>query len=74
MKEVISDNYSIWIGADSLSKLDVSEYSKVAILVDENTKRDCLNKLSKVDNSIINFFKFVPEWFSIIVNRVIVLR
>ena len=53
MKEVISDNYSIWIGADSLSKLDVSEYSKVAILVDENTKRDCLNKLSKVDNSII---------------------
>ena len=53
MKEVISDNYSIWIGADSLSKLDVSEYSKVAILVDENTKRDCLNKLSKADNSII---------------------
>ena len=53
MKEVISDNYSIWIGADSLSKLDLSEYSKVAILVDENTKRDCLNKLSKADNSII---------------------
>ena len=53
MKEVISDNYSIWIGADSLSKLDVSEYSKVAILVDENTKRDCLNKLSKADNYII---------------------
>jgi len=53
VKEVISDNYSIWIGADSLSKLDVSEYSKVAILVDENTKRDCLNKLSKADNSII---------------------
>ena len=33
--------------------MDVSEYSKVAILVDENTKRDCLNKLSKADNSII---------------------
>ncbi len=53
MKEVISDNYSIWIGADSLSKLDVSEYSRVAILVDENTKRDCLNKLPKADNAII---------------------
>ena len=53
MKEVISDNYSIWIGADSLSKWDVSEYSRVAILVDENTKRDCLNKLPKADNSII---------------------
>ena len=51
MKEVISNNYSIWIGTDSLSKLDVSEYSEVAILVDENTRRDCLNKLPKTDNS-----------------------
>ena len=51
MKEVISNNYSIWIGTDSLSKLDVSEYSEVAILVDENTRRYCLNKLPKTDNS-----------------------
>jgi len=51
VKEVISNNYSIWIGTDSLSKLDVSEYSEVAILVDENTRRDCLNKLPKTDNS-----------------------
>ena len=51
MKEVISNNYSIWIGTDSLSKLDVSEYSEVAILVDENTRRNCLNKLPKTDNS-----------------------
>ena len=53
MKEVISNNYSIWIGTDSLSKLDVSEYSEVAILVDENTRRDCLNKLPKIYNSKI---------------------
>ena len=51
MKEVISNNYSIWIGTDSLFRLDVSEYSEVAILVDENTRRDCLNKLPKTDNS-----------------------
>lgn len=53
MKEIKSDNYSVWIGENSLSTLDVSAYSKVAILVDENTKRDCLNKLPKFDNSII---------------------
>ena len=53
MKEIISDNYSIWIGDNSLSKLDVSAYSKVAILVDENTKRDCLPKLPKLDKSLI---------------------
>jgi len=51
VKEVISNNYSIWIGTDSLFKLDVSEYSEVAILVDENTRRNCLNKLPKTDNS-----------------------
>ncbi len=53
MKEIVSDNYSAWIGGDSLSKLDVSNYSKVGILVDENTKRDCLHKLPKIENSII---------------------
>ena len=53
MKEIISDNYSILIGENSLSRLAISSYSKVAILVDENTKKDCLNKLSKFDNSII---------------------
>ena len=53
MKEIISDNYSVWIGDNSLSKLDVNAYSKVAILVDENTKRDCLSKLPNFENSII---------------------
>ena len=53
MKEIKSDNYSIWLGENSLSKLDISGYSKVAILVDENTKRDCLAKLPQLENSII---------------------
>ena len=53
MKEVKADNYSIWIGEKSLSKLDISKYSKVAILVDENTKRECFSLLPKISNSII---------------------
>ena len=53
MKEIKSDNYSIWLGENSLSKLDISGYSKVAILVDENTKRNCLPKLPQLENSII---------------------
>lgn len=53
MKEIVSSDYAIWIGKNSLSKLAVSSYSKVAILVDENTKRDCLNKLPAIENSIV---------------------
>ncbi len=53
MKEIIASDYSIWIGENSLSKLNISSYSKVAILVDENTKKDCLHKLPKIDNSIL---------------------
>lgn len=53
MKEIKADNYSIWVGEKSLSKLDVSCYSKVAILVDENTKRECFSLLPKISNSII---------------------
>ena len=53
MREIVSSNYSIWVGKESLSKLNIKPYSKVAILVDENTKRDCLNKLSKINKTII---------------------
>lgn len=53
MKEILSSNYSIWIGKDSLSKLNVKSYSKVAILVDENTKKNCLYKLPKIEQPII---------------------
>ena len=53
MKKIATSNYSIWIGEKALSKLNVITYSKVAILVDKNTKRDCLSKLPKIENSII---------------------
>ena len=53
MKEIKSDNYSVWIGENSLSKLDVSEYSKIGILVDENTKEFCLPLLSEIKESVI---------------------
>jgi len=53
VKEIKSIDYSIWIGENSLSKLDISDYSKVAVLVDENTKKDCLNLLPILNDSII---------------------
>ena len=53
MKEIKAINYSIWIGKNSFSKLDISIYSQVAILVDENTKRDCLSKLPQIENALI---------------------
>ena len=65
MKEIKSDNYSVWIGENSLSRLDVSNYSKVGILVDENTKRDCLPKLSQLENSIIIDIKSGEEYKNI---------
>ena len=42
MKEIKSEKHSIWIGNGSLKKLDISNYSNVAILVDKNTKKYCL--------------------------------
>ena len=53
MKEIKAIDYSIWIGKNSFSKLDISNYSQVAILVDENTKRDCLSKLPQIENALI---------------------
>tara|TARA_B100001741_G_scaffold278669_1_gene250810 strand:- start:5594 stop:6583 length:990 start_codon:yes stop_codon:yes gene_type:complete len=53
VKEIKSNDYSIWMGNNSLSKLEVSSYSKIAILLDENIKRDCLDKLPKIENSLI---------------------
>ena len=53
MKKIKSADCSIWIGENSLSKLDISGYSKVAILVDNNTKKDCLPKIPQLDSSII---------------------
>jgi len=53
VKEIKADNYSVWIGENSISKLDVSQYSKIGILVDENTKEFCLPLLSEIKKSVI---------------------
>jgi 3-dehydroquinate synthase len=65
MKEIKAIDYSIWIGENSLSKLDISTYSKVAILVDENTKRDCLFKLPQIENALIIEIKSGEEYKNI---------
>ena len=52
MKEIISSNHSILIGKESLLHIDTSKYSNVAILVDENSKKFCLDRLPKIKNSI----------------------
>jgi 3-dehydroquinate synthase len=65
VKEIKAIDYSIWIGENALSKLDISTYSKVAILVDENTKRDCLHKLPKIENALIIEIKSGEEYKNI---------
>tara|TARA_B100000963_G_scaffold40097_2_gene29821 strand:+ start:1633 stop:2622 length:990 start_codon:yes stop_codon:yes gene_type:complete len=53
MEEIRSNDYSIWLVEDLESKLNLKKYSKVAILVDENTKKHCLTLIPKFDSSII---------------------
>ena len=65
MKEIKAIDYSIWIGGNSLSKLDISTYSKVAILVDQNTMRDCLFKLPQIENALIIEIKSGEEYKNI---------
>ena len=65
MKEIKADDYFIWIGENSIAKLDISNYSKVGILVDENTKRDCLHKLPRIESSIIIEIKSGEEYKNI---------
>lgn len=65
MKEIKAIDYSIWIGKNSFSKLDISNYSQVAILVDENTKRDCLSKLPQIENALIIEIKSGEEYKNI---------
>ena len=50
MKEVKANDYSIFIGKDSLRAYDFSSYNQLAILVDENTKRHCLPVFLKATN------------------------
>jgi len=65
VKEIKSSDYSVWIGDHSFSKLNISAYSKIAILVDENTKRDCFPKLQKLENSIVIEIKSGEEYKNI---------
>jgi len=50
MKIISSDKYNIYIGSDAVHELNnflsAGKYSSVFILVDENTKKHCLRKLS----------------------------
>ncbi len=50
MKEVKASDYSIFIGQESLQAYDFNSYKQLAILVDENTKRDCLPIFLKATN------------------------
>ncbi len=50
MKEVKANDYSIFIGKESLQAYDFNSYNQLAILVDENTKRDCLPIFLKATN------------------------
>ncbi len=50
MKEVKAKDYSIFIGKESLQAYDFNSYNQLAILVDENTKRDCLPIFLKASN------------------------
>ena len=53
MKEIKADNYSIWVGEAALSKIDISSYSKIAILVDKNVSKLCLKLLPEINNNLI---------------------
>ena len=57
MKEIIANNYSVWIGYDCFSKFNYKDYLKIAILVDENTEKNCLpillKEIPKIKDSII---------------------
>ena len=50
MKEVKANDYSIFIGKESLQAYDFNSYNQLAILVDENTKKDCLPVFLKATN------------------------
>lgn len=43
MTIINNEAYSIFVGRDSLKAIDLNTYSSVAILVDENTKANCLS-------------------------------
>jgi len=57
MKIIRSDNYDVYIGDKSLVHFNFLDYSTLAILIDENTKKHCLPlllaQLPSLSNSLI---------------------
>lgn len=56
MKIVHSQTYDVLIGEDCLQNIKLTQYSAVAILVDENTKKYCLDIFlshTQIDNPLI---------------------
>ena len=47
-----ANNYPIVIGENSLSEFNLQDYSQIAILVDDNTKRDCLSILLSKNSAL----------------------
>ena len=47
-----ANNYPIVIGENSLSEFNFQDYSQIAILVDDNTKRDCLSILLSKNSAL----------------------
>ena len=56
MKTITCENYEVIIGKNSIKSFNYTCYSKIAILVDENTKRNCLAKFLQEVNFSKNYF------------------
>lgn len=52
MRILAANNYTIKIGEESISSFNFSEYSQVSVLVDENTKKNCLPILLKKNKTL----------------------
>ena len=56
MKTITCENYEVIIGKNSIKSFNYNCYSKIAVLVDENTKRNCLAKFLQEVNFSKNYF------------------
>ena len=56
MKTITCESYEVIIGKNSIKSFNYSCYSKIAILVDKNTKRNCLAKFLQEVNFSKNYF------------------
>tara|TARA_B100001093_G_scaffold383885_1_gene369597 strand:+ start:29406 stop:30407 length:1002 start_codon:yes stop_codon:yes gene_type:complete len=56
MKTITCGNYEVIIGENSIKSFNYTCYSKIAILVDENTKKNCLEKFLQEVRFLKNYF------------------